>query len=528
MDDVFESFKNMVKQIKEINEISKSPETCSDYKNFIYAEEARTRANLKRLLPTIIIILVTATYIFIVDIIDFYSSGSTYVASLFIFSFILLFMTIYAFLIAKFLNKSNIDIKKGKAVYMSFWISTILFIFIILVLTYFRFGEMREWSILFFIIIIAPIFNLFESAVIIAISSVLALIFSLIIQLSTLSFLLLEIPLIIIMAIVFQSTYIERMRVLLTQRKIEHRGYMAQRRMESLFNDLFDEVYVINLNNNYFELLQSKGTFQSSNMKSSYQKSVDYIAHTLVHPEDSEQYANKFSIDNIKSELREEKNQIYYECRRLRSTGEYAWVSTLLIREYSENSDEFKLMHLVQDIDSRKTSEVKLKTEAQCDPLTKLYNKTTTKKLIEDFIDGEGAEGTHAFIIIDMDEFKSINDTYGHFAGDDALEKLAVELKGHFRESDILGRIGGDEFVAFVKNIQSVALVCDKVQRISASLKKYGIEHGYSRKVSTSMGIAIFNKDGKNYEELYKNADKALYEAKLNGRDQYKFSIRNH
>ena len=142
-----------------------------------------------------------------------------------------------------------------------------------------------------------------------------------------------------------------------------------------------------------------------------------------------------------------------------------------MIREYTENKEEFKLMQLLQDIDDRKTSEVRLKNAAQTDPLTKLYNKTTTQKMIDKYLEGEGAGGSHAFIIIDLDEFKSINDTHGHFAGDDVLIQLSKELRSYFRESDILGRIGGDEFVAFIKNVQSVALVCDKVQRLSASFK---------------------------------------------------------
>ncbi|MEG1180305.1 MAG: hypothetical protein RSD42_07860, partial [Oscillospiraceae bacterium] len=96
-------------------------------------------------------------------------------------------------------------------------------------------------------------------------------------------FLISSIPIAAIITIVFQTAYISRMRVLLTQSKIEQRGYMVQRRMESIFDDLFDEVYEIDLNKNYFTLVHSKGTFRASYMKDSYQKSVDYISNTLIH-----------------------------------------------------------------------------------------------------------------------------------------------------------------------------------------------------------------------------------------------------
>lgn len=508
--------------------MGKSPSNSAEYKAFMYAEEARTRANLKRLVPAIVLVLLISTYLFIYQMTLQRSYNMVFWVEVSLFSIILALALIYSFLVVKLMNKSQVNICAGKWTYMSFWVIAAVFVFVISLLIYLKNGHFKTWYAFFALAAVAPIFDKFETFFIVILSEILAMTLAITMGVPVIIFLISSIPIAAIITIVFQTAYISRMRVLLTQSKIEQRGYMVQRRMESIFDDLFDEVYEIDLNKNYFTLVHSKGTFRASYMKDSYQKSVDYISNTLIHPDDQEQYANRFSIDNIKSEFREGKKQIYHEARRLTSTGDYKWVSTLMIREYTENNEEFRLMQLIQDIDNRKTSEVKLKTEAQTDPLTQLYNKMTTKTLIEEYICGEGAEGLHAFIIIDMDEFKAINDTHGHFVGDNVLEELSKELKGYFRESDILGRIGGDEFVAFIKNIQSVALVCDKVQRLSASLKKYGIEHGYAHKLSTSMGIAVFNKDGKTYDELYKNADKALYEAKRNGKDQYKFSIRSY
>ena len=128
-------------------------------------------------------------------------------------------------------------------------------------------------------------------------------------------------------------------------------------------------------------------------------------------------------------------------------------------------------------------------------------------------------------IIIDIDNFKTINDTRGHAVGDQILLAFAAELNKNFRETDILGRAGGDEFVVLIKNVQSIAMICDKLQHLSSSFKKYGIDHGFPGRLSTSIGVAMFNKDGRTYEELFKKADAALYEAKRNGKDQYKFSI---
>ena len=233
--------------------------------------------------------------------------------------------------------------------------------------------------------------------------------------------------------------------------------------------------------------------------------------------------------DQIVSELSAEgRNQVYLEMRILDAEGEYTWVSAYYTREkkvaeeYSD-SPEY-ILCLVQNIQERKLNEDRLKLEAERDPLTQLYNKTTTRSLIEECLE-KSPTAQHALIIIDIDNFKTINDTRGHTIGDQILLAFANELSRNFRESDILGRVGGDEFVVLIKNIQSIALVCDKLQRFTSAFKKYGIDNGFPGRLSTSIGVAVFSKDGSTYEELFKKADAALYEAKRNGKDQYKFSI---
>lgn len=528
LENIWGEYVNLFGQIKKISTMSKSSKDSEDYKAFIYAENARARANLKRMVPAMLLIFIFSTYALVLRLNQSSIKSNLGILYICLFVFILVLSIVYLAFIANIMNKSIVNIKKSKWVYMSFWTIFEFSICFVAVLQYSLYGHLESWFVFLTLALVAPVFDKNETAFILIISEIFVILTAVIIDVCTIRISLIAVLFLLLSGLMFQTTYIGRMKVLLAQIKIEQRGYVVEKRMQGILEDLFDEVYEVNLNKNEFILVRSKGTFQSSHMRDSYEKSMEHITETLLHPDDVEQYTQKFSIDNIKNEFREGKKQIYQEARRLKSNGEYAWTSTLMIREYTENKDEFRLMQLLQDIDNRKTSEVKLKTAAQMDPLTKLYNKTTTKALIEDYIAGEGADGSHAFIIIDMDEFKSINDTHGHFAGDDVLLELSNELKSYFRESDILGRIGGDEFVAFIKNVQSVALVCDKVQKLSASYKKYGIDHNYSHKLSTSMGISMFNKDGTTYDELYQNADKALYEAKRNGKDQYKFCIRNY
>ena len=100
------------------------------------------------------------------------------------------------------------------------------------------------------------------------------------------------------------------------------------------------------------------------------------------------------------------------------------------------------------------------------DALTGLYNKETTEQLTDELL-SEDENKSHAFLILDVDCFKQINDIYGHAVGDIVLQKFGKLLKGTFREGDILGRIGGDEFGVIMKNIQTKDIAMKKAERIA-------------------------------------------------------------
>jgi len=120
-----------------------------------------------------------------------------------------------------------------------------------------------------------------------------------------------------------------------------------------------------------------------------------------------------------------------------------------------------------------------------------------------------------AFIMIDCDDFKDINDTHGHLAGDQVLVAMAKVMKRTYRESDICGRIGGDEFCIYLKDIPSIKFVHERAQKLSAQIN----EACKIENVSVSIGIALVYDKG-SYEDIFRRADIALYEAKNKGRGQ--------
>ncbi len=154
------------------------------------------------------------------------------------------------------------------------------------------------------------------------------------------------------------------------------------------------------------------------------------------------------------------------------------------------------------------------------DPLTGLYTRNYAEVQIEKYL-GEARPGT--FLMIDMDNFKYINDTYGHIAGDMTLRAFADVLKLNTGKDDVVCRLGGDEFIVFLTDMTSREEVSEKAENIlkmlAANLKKLEC-NGIS---SVSIGMAVSPDDGRNFEALYNNADKALYYVKRNGKNAFTF-----
>ncbi|MDC7290676.1 diguanylate cyclase [Blautia schinkii] len=172
----------------------------------------------------------------------------------------------------------------------------------------------------------------------------------------------------------------------------------------------------------------------------------------------------------------------------------------------------------ITDITSQKAHEERLIELTERDVLTDLYNKRAAETKIEDCL---CASLSGLLFMIDIDDFKHINDNYGHLAGDQSICYVAECLRRTFRSSDILGRIGGDELIAFMpmKNKADFKIMHQKMKTLLGLLYQHEQERGFS--ISVSIGIASAPEHGRTYEELYAAADQAMYQAKQKGKSQY-------
>lgn len=156
--------------------------------------------------------------------------------------------------------------------------------------------------------------------------------------------------------------------------------------------------------------------------------------------------------------------------------------------------------------------------KADTDLLTELNNKIATERKIQEYIDTH-PNSQCLFFLFDIDNFKKINDTLGHAFGDEVLRSLGLQLRNEFRVSDIIGRTGGDEFILFLKNLNSDEVLAREAERLENLFHQFKAGEYVKYSATASIGVAVYPRDAADYQGLYKSADIALYEAKRRGKN---------
>jgi diguanylate cyclase (GGDEF)-like protein/PAS domain S-box-containing protein len=233
-----------------------------------------------------------------------------------------------------------------------------------------------------------------------------------------------------------------------------------------------------------------------------------------VHPDDWGIYLE------LCQEFSEGKSIIETEFRLKDRLGDFIWCQLKGKTIYDDDKKPVRIIGKLVNVDVQKRELEALEYKATRDPLTGVYNKEVTIKKIDKFISGN-KNNKHMLMFIDFDDFKKVNDTFGHLHGDKVLTYVISRIKEVFSEGEIIGRIGGDEFVAFSGNITSVEEVLKKAETLMNALGTTYTDDGRSIPISGSIGIAIYPEDGLHYEQLMERADKALYRVKEQGKNNY-------
>lgn len=179
---------------------------------------------------------------------------------------------------------------------------------------------------------------------------------------------------------------------------------------------------------------------------------------------------------------------------------------------------------IFRDVTERIREEEKIKHQAYHDPLTGLPNRLLFHdRLSMSLFDAQRRKQALAVVFIDLDGFKAVNDTLGHYTGDLLLKSVTDRLTGCTRQGDTVARIGGDEFTLALPNITRKEEAGEIVRRHLDAIRKGFVINGHEVNISASAGISLFHEDGDDIQTLMKKADKAMYLAKEAGKNIYRF-----
>lgn len=193
--------------------------------------------------------------------------------------------------------------------------------------------------------------------------------------------------------------------------------------------------------------------------------------------------------------------------------GTYLW---------DEETEQEILLVSAKDVTLERKREEILENQAKRDSLTMLYNKIYGKEMVSRYLAGKKPGESCGLMVIDIDNFKNVNDSYGHLFGDKALIAFSRLLVEVFDHGDVLMRVGGDEFAVFLKDISRSDLEKKADKLVKAAR---GVEFsGYDYSMTCSAGVCFLPGDepGRTYNWMFVRADQALYEAKKRGRNQYR------
>ena len=290
----------------------------------------------------------------------------------------------------------------------------------------------------------------------------------------------------------------------------------ALKTSEALFKSLFNEAplgiaLVDSLTGQIYEV--NPMFVQIAGRTIEEMKSIDWMS--ITHPDDVQECLDKMALLNAGKISR-----FFMEKRYLHLDGTPVWINMTIAPIYVEDKAHPRHLCMIEDISERKITENKINQLAFHDPLTQLPNRRLLHERLKHSINVGRRNGKKlALLMLDLDRFKIVNDSFGHLAGDKLLQKVAERITARLRDVDMVARMGGDEFVVLLENITQPEDAARVANEIIADLSNdFCLAQSDSIKIGASIGISLYPQHGTNPEMLIDHADAALYQAKEAGR----------
>ena len=309
-----------------------------------------------------------------------------------------------------------------------------------------------------------------------------------------------------------EQEVLARVQTQLNFRRTKERLAVSEARLTGILNSLKEIVWSASLNPLeflYFNPVAEHiyGTHSDEFIRDS-SKWLD-----MIHPDD---------LEPVKQLLMGSEIPKFIDCeyRIVRPDGEIRWLQCQAQVRSSTEGDRVKIDGLMHDVTGRKQVECELKYAAQHDSLTNLANRSFFRTRLNELIQGDSPKNPENFAVlfIDLDRFKVINDSLGHFCGDQLLIKVGEILKQAIRPMDLIARLGGDEFTILLCDLEEIEEILAISDRIQALLKQPILLEAQPIMLSASIGIVQYSPKYQSADQLLRDADLAMYQAKHLGK----------
>lgn len=275
-------------------------------------------------------------------------------------------------------------------------------------------------------------------------------------------------------------------------------------------------MFAVHLKDRKVMIYQTEGIYNNV-IDINYEDFLDNFFE-FFHHDDRSRVEKFFAYNNIQDIYHNNgKNKI--ECRQLnKKTQQYEWIRFRIQFERQSSNNEILMIAYSVNINDEKSRQLEYEFKAQRDGLTGLYNRQTFNQLVDNYLKKRTVNDYCAYVIVDLDNFKSINDSLGHTQGDIVIQMVADILDKIGNKNCYVGRFGGDEFVMFLYSQESYAEIEDKLRQILQEVENIKIDKKHE--ISASIGVT-FVKNEFHYNELFDKCDQALYVSKNSGKNRY-------
>lgn len=301
------------------------------------------------------------------------------------------------------------------------------------------------------------------------------------------------------------------------QKRLES-SYQNERKLQEIMNAGFLSVFEVNVTQNRMILIDKEAAAKlSSPPEEGVYDEILQAALSKIHPDFQKKVYEKMNCRALHLAYMRGIHTCNVEYR-LKRKGCYHWINAFIQLLKKDSSADIFARVFLKDIQAQKEKEEKLQKEVHIDALTGAYNRKGIITHIEELL-RQNPEAISACVSLDIDNFKEVNDTFGHLYGDAVLSETAKKIQKLCRNDTLIGRLGGDEFVAFFPRLQSEEVLMHAAERLQTALVNTYTSGSHMVKTSVSMGISFYPRHGTTFTELYDKADIAMYHCKRNGKN---------